>query len=121
MKLNRLKAINLNKVLSNPELKIKYINGESYAKLLYLKRKLRNSIDELVEIEQEAAKDCKYDETKPETIKEFSDKLVAIQSKFEVEVYEPFLTLEEFKHYAEMLDTETASILAEFLLKDFNE
>lgn len=121
MILNRNQTILLNSVLSKPELKLKGINGESYVKLLYLKRKIRNAIDALVEDEQNTAKDIGYDPTKTESQKEFSEKLGAIQKAFEVEVYDPFLSLEEFKGYVEMLDTESASIVAEFLLKDFNE
>jgi hypothetical protein len=121
MIINRKPALSLNQALANKDLKIKHITGENYQKILFLKRKLRNSIDALVEDEVQLAKDIGYDPSNTETHKDFTDKLSVIQSAFKVEIYDPFLTIEEFKHFVEALDIESASLVAEFLLKEFSE
>jgi hypothetical protein len=84
MIINRKPALSLNQALANKDLKIKHITGENYQKILFLKRKLRNSIDALVEDEVQLAKDIGYDPSNTETHKDFTDKLSVIQSAFKV-------------------------------------
>lgn len=127
MKINRQQAIEVNNVLAKDGLKATQLSNESYVKLLYLKRKIINSLKDLIESEEILKKDFPDvniintdDIKKQEQVdKLYNEKLKALQDDFSIEIYDPFMSLEEFKLFAENLDVNHSSVIAEILLKDF--
>lgn len=113
MKLNKTQFLNIETALQSKDLKAKHVSGENYLTLLKLKKDLRVAREGLIELEKIAIVDCGEDQ------EALRVKITQIHDAFSFELVDPFLTLEEFKAFVKELDTEPASIIAEFLLKDF--
>lgn len=115
-------AIQLNNALHAEGLKVKHLTGDQYIKLLALKRPLAKYANEMSEEEQALYKT--YDVITNVDIlnqlkdKSFRDKRDAIFSK----EFDPkelkFMDNEVFKKFTDEIDFGTASILAEYLLKE---
>lgn len=144
-------AINLNNALTSTEVveiggqqinktvlkSGRFLSSEAYLTLMIIKKKLRNSLDELSEREKEliesydgrifggswaleATEGKDVSQIKSET-KELNKKLTDLQKVLVVEISNPFIDQKEFLEWTKECSNEVASILAEFLLKDFDK
>lgn len=121
--MKRTEAMALNISLHTEGLKVKYLSSSAYVELIGLKRPLAKYIDNIVEEEQELCK--AYDLSnageiaeKKKTDKSFAEKLEAIQApEFQLK-NRNFIPADEFKKFTDEIDFGTASILAEYLLKE---
>lgn len=152
--LNFTKSTNLNNALNSSEvLEIKgenvvkqvlrsgkHLSGDSYLKLMGVKKKFRDAFTDIQEKEKDVFEHNDYilvggqwvppviDDKDKEAVKkqrenhkEISKKLDAIHNEVSIDIIDPFIKREEFLEWTKECSNEAASVLAEFLLVDFNK
>lgn len=121
---NREQAVELNNALSQKGLKTKHVSGENFIKLLNVKTKLKNSLNELGEAEQHLAEEFGAIQTQAgffiedkDKQKEFSKNLRDKQKAYSIELELNFVPENELKEYCKDQDTAIEAVIFEYLLK----
>lgn len=118
----------------------KHLSGDSYLKLMGVKKKLRDLFEDTGQKEKTLFEDNDYilvggnwsppviDEKDKEAVKkqrdnhkEISKKLDQIHKEVSLEIHDPFIKKEEFLEWTKECSNEAASVLAEFLLIGFDK
>lgn len=118
----------------------KHLSGDSYLKLMGVKKKLRDLLEDTGQKEKTLFEDNDYilvggnwappviDEKDKEAVKkqrdnhkEISKKLDQIHKEVSLEIHDPFIKKEEFLEWTKECSNEAASVLAEFLLVGFDK
>lgn len=111
----------------------KHLSGDVYLRLMSLKKKLRNTIEDIAEKEKILFEDNDYvlqgaqwvppqnEDAKAvrNIAKEISKKLDAIHKDVKLEIEDAFIPKGQFLEWTKECNNDVASILAEFLLEGF--